>query len=157
MKQIIAFSRNKAAPEHPEFEWFEDDSCLTFNDGEPIVLRFGDNDRDDYNLRIPWFDCYNELILYWYRNEKDAEKEDYIDCAYICGSSSITFLFNDGTTQQFKVCAGDAICDEYDEDEDEPIGVLKELSEFLEKYIENNGCESPSKYMIVPEVEFMDI
>lgn len=157
MKQIIAFSRNKEAPEHPEYEWFEDESGLTFNGGEPIVLRFGDNDREDYNLRIPWFDCDNDLLLYWYSNEKDVEKEHYLDYEYICGSSSITFLFDDGTTKQFKVRDGDAIWNEYDEDEDEPIGVLKELSEFLEKYIENGGCESPSKYMIIPEVEFMDI
>lgn len=157
MKQIIAFSKDREAPEHPEYEWFEDESGLTFNGGEPLVLRFGDNDRDDFNLRIPWYDCDSDLILYWYRNEEDAEKEDYLDYEYICGSSSITFLFDDGTTKQFKVCRGDSIWDDWDNDKDEPIGVLKELADFLEEYIENGGCDSSSKYMIVPEVEFMDI
>ena len=36
-------------------------------------------------------------------------------------------------------------------------GVYKELVEFLEDYIENGGYETTSKYMLVPEVEFMDI
>lgn len=156
MKQIIAFSKSKEAPEHPEYEWFEDDTGLTFNDGEPLVLRFGNNDRDDFNLKLPWYDCDNDLLLYWYRNEKDAEYENYIDYEYICGSNSITFLFDDGTTQQFKVRSGD-IWDDWDNDKEEPIGVLKELSDFLEEYIKNGGCVNTSKYMIVSEVEFMDI
>ena len=157
MKQIIAFSRSKEAPEHPEYEWFEDETGLTFNDGDPLVLRFGDNDRDDYNRKTPWFDCDNDLVLYWYRDEEDAEEENYCDYEYICGSSSITFLFNDGTTKQFKVRDGDAIWNDWDDDNEEPIGVLKELTEFLEEYMKNGGYESPSKYMIVPDVEFMDI
>lgn len=157
MKQIIAFSRNKEAPEHPEYEWFEDETGLTFNGGKPLVLRFGDNDRENYNLKTPWFDCDNDLVLYWYRNEEDAEEEDYRDYEYICGSSSITFLFDDGTTKQFKVRDGDAIWNEWDDDDEEPIGVLKELAEFLQEYMKNDGCETPSKYVLVPEVEFMDI
>ena len=157
MKQIIAFSKNKEAPEHPEYEWFEDESCLTFNGGEPIVLRFGNNNRECWNQKTPWFDCDSDLVLYWYRNEENAADENYIDYDYICGSSSITFLFNDGTTKQFKVGPRDRIWNDWDNDKEKPIGVLKELAEFLEKYIENNGYESPSKYMIVPEVEFMDI
>lgn len=157
MKQIIAFSRNKEAPEHPEYEWFEDETGLTFNGGEPLVLRFGDNDRDNFNLKNPWYDCDNDLVLYWYRNERDARDEDYLDYEYICGSSSITFLFDDGTTKQFKVDRGDSIWDEWDDDDEAPIGVYKELVKFLKEYIKNGGCESPSKYMIVPEVEFMDI
>ena len=61
MKQIIAFSRNKEAADHPgDYEWFEDESGLTFNDGEPLVLRFGDNDRDNFNLKTPWFDIHRE-------------------------------------------------------------------------------------------------
>lgn len=158
MKQIIAFSRNKEAAEHPaDYEWFEDDAGLTFNGGEPLVLRFGDNDRDVFNLKSPWFDCDNDLVLYWYRNERDARDEDYIDYEYICGSSSITFLFDDGTIKQFKVRSGDSIWNEWDDDKEEPIGVYKELLEFLKAYIKEGGCESASKYMIVPEVEFMDI
>lgn len=158
MKQIIAFSRNKEAAEHPaDYEWFEDDAGLTFNGGEPLVLRFGDNDRDAFNLKSPWFDCDNDLVLYWYRNERDARDEDYLDYEYICGSSSITFLFDDGTIKQFKVRSGDSIWDEWDDDEEEPIGVYKELLEFLKAYIKDGCCESASKYMIVPEVEFMDI
>lgn len=158
MKQIIAFSRNKEAADHPgDYEWFEDESGLTFNDGEPLVLRFGDNDRDNFNLKTPWFDCDNDLVLYWYRNERDARDEDYIDYEYICRSSSITFLFDDGTIKQFKVRSGDSLWDEWDDDEEEPIGVYKELLEFLKAYIKEGGCVSESKYMIVPEVEFMDI
>jgi hypothetical protein len=158
MKQIIAFSRNKEALEHPEYEWFEDESGLTFNNGKPIVLRFGDNYRECYNQKTArWFDCDNDLVLYWYYDEEDAEGEDYIDYDYICGSSSITFLFDDGTTKQFKVRDGNAIWDEWDVANEEPIGVYKELIKFLEEYIKNGGYESPSKYMIVPEVEFMDI
>ena len=157
MKQIIAFSKDREAPEHPEYEWFEDDTGLTFNGGEPLVLRFGNNNDALFNLKSPWYDCDNDLLLYWYRNEKDAENENYLDYEYICGSSSLTFLFDDGTIKQFKVRSGDSIWDEWDDDEEEPIGVLKELSEFLEEYIKNGGCVSESKYMIVSEVEFMDI
>ena len=158
MKQIIAFNRNKEASEHPgDYEWFEDDAGLTFNGGDPLVLRFGDNDRDVFNLKSPWFDCDNDLVLYWYRNERDARDEDYLDYEYLCGSSSITFLFDDGTIKQFKTTSGDSLWDEWDYDEDEPTGVYKELLEFLKDYISNGGCESESKYMIVPEVEFMDI
>ena len=158
MKQIIAFSRNKEAADHPgDYEWFEDESGLTFNDGEPLVLHFGDNDRDNFNLKTPWFDCDNDLVLYWYRNERDARDEDYIDYEYICRNSSITFLFDDGTIKQFKVRSGDSLWDEWDDDEEEPIGVYKELLEFLKAYIKEGGCVSESKYMIVPEVEFMDI
>ena len=157
MKQIIAYSRDKEAPEHPEYEWFEDESGLNFNDGEPIVFRFGDYDRDEYNLKTPWFDCDNDLVLYLYRNEKDADNENYRDYEYICGSSSITFLFDDGTTKQFKVDRSDSIWDEWDGDKKEPTGVYKELVEFLEDYIENGGYETAPKYMLVPEVEFMDI
>ena len=158
MKQIIAFSRNKEASEHPgDYEWFEDDAGLTFNGGDPLVLRFGDNDRDVFNLKSPWFDCDNDLVLYWYRNERDARDEDYLDYEYLCGSSSLTFLFDDGTIKQFKTSSGDSLWDEWDDDEEEPIGVYKELLEFLKDYINNGGCESESKYMIVPEVEFMDI
>lgn len=158
MKQIIAFSRNKEASEHPgDYEWFEDDAGLTFNGGDPLVLRFGDNDRNVFNLKSPWFDCDNDLVLYWYRNERDARDEDYLDYEYLCGSSSITFLFDDGTIKQFKTSSGDSLWYEWDYDEDEPIGVYKELLEFLKDYISNGGCESESKYMIVPEVEFMDI
>ena len=158
MKQIIAFSRNKEASEHPgDYEWFEDDAGLTFNDGDPLVLRFGDNDRDVFNLKSPWFDCDNDLVLYWYRNERDTRDEDYLDYEYLCGSSSITFLFDDGTIKQFKTSSGDSLWDEWDDDEEEPTGVYKELLEFLKDYISNGGCESESKYIIVPEVEFMDI
>lgn len=158
MKQIIAFSRNKEAADHPgDYEWFEDESGLTFNDGEPLVLRFGDNDRDNFNLKTPWFDCDNDLVLYWYRNERDADNENYCDYKYICGNSSITFLFDDGTIKQFKVRSGDSLWNEWDDDEEEPIGVYKELLEFLKAYIKEGGCVSESKYMIVPEVEFMDI
>lgn len=39
----------------------------------------------------------------------------------------------------------------------EPTGVYKELVAFLEDYIENDGYETAPKYMLVPEVEFMDI
>lgn len=157
MKQIIAYSRDKEAPEHPEYEWFKDESGLNFNDGEPIVFRFGDYDRDEYNLKTPWFDCDNDLVLCLYRNEKDADNENYRDYEYICGSSSITFLFDDGTTKQFKVDRSDSIWDEWDGDKKEPTGVYKELVAFLEGYIENGGYETASKYMLVPEVEFMDI
>lgn len=157
MKKIIAFCKDIAAPEHPEYEWFEDESGLNFNDGEPIVFRFGDYVRDEHNLKTPWFDCDNDLILYLYRNEKDADNENYRDYEYICGSSSITFLFDDGTTKQFKVDRSDSIWDEWDGDKKEPTGVYKELVAFLEGYIENGGYETASKYMLVPEVEFMDI
>ena len=157
MKRIIAFCQNREAPEHPDFNWFEDDNGLRFNDGDPLVLRFGDNDCDNYNRKEPWFDCDNDLVLYWYRNEEDARDEDYLDYEYICGSSSITFLFDDGSTKQFKVDRGDSIWDEWDDDDEAPIGVYKELLDFLKDYIKNGGCESSSKYMIVPEVEFMDI
>lgn len=158
MKKIIAFSRNIAAPEHPSYEWFCAMSKLCFfNRGRPLIFRFGNNDTETYNQKTPWFDDDNDIKLYWYDNEADAEHEDYIDYEYVCGLSSITFLFDDGTTLQFKTPDGNCIWSEWDGDKKEPVGVYKELVEFLEDYIRNSGYETASKYMLIPEVEFMDI
>ena len=157
MKKIIAFIRNIAPPVHPSYEWFKAMADSTFNQGRPLILRFGNNYTEEHNLKTPWFDYDNDIILYWYDNEADAEDEDYIDFEYVCGGRSITFLFDDGTTRQFKTPYGDCIWSEWDGDKNEPTGVYKELVEFLEDYIENGGYETASKYMLVPEVEFMDI
>lgn len=158
MKKIIAFSRNIAAPEHPSYEWFCTGSELRFfNRGRPLIFRFGNNDAETYNQKIPWFDADNDIKLYWYDNEAAAEHEDYIDYEYVCGGSSITFLFDDRTTRQFKTPGGNYIWSEWDGDKKEPTGVYKELVEFLEDYIRNGSYETASKYMLVPEVEFMDI
>ena len=157
MKKIIAFSRNIAAPEHPIYGWFCAMSELRFNRGRPLIFRFGNNDTETYNQKTPWFDDDNDIKLYWYDNEADAEHEDYIDYEYVCGLSSITFLFDDRTTRQFKTPDGNCIWSEWDGDKKEPVGVYKELVEFLEDYIKNGGYETASKYMLVSEVEFMDI
>ena len=157
MKKIIAFSRNIAAPEHPSYEWFCARAESQFNRGRPLILRFGNNYTEEYNQKTPWFDFYNDIKLYWYDNEADAEDEDYIDFEYVCGGRSITFLFDDGTTRQFKTPDGNCILSEWDSGKNEPTGVYKELVEFLEDYIRNGGYETASKYMLVPEVEFMDI
>ena len=157
MKKIIAFSGNIAAPEHPSYEWFCAMSGLRFNRGRPLIFRFGNNDTETYNQKTPWFDDDNDIKLYWYDNEAAAEHEDYIDYEYVCGGSSITFLFDDRTTRQFKTPGGNYIWPEWDGDKKEPTGVYKELVEFLEDSIKNGGYETASKYMLVPEVEFMDI
>ena len=157
MKKIIAFSRNIAAPEHPSYEWFCAMSELRFNRGRPLIFRFGNNDTETYNQKTPWFDDDNDIKLYWYDNEAAAEHEDYIDYEYVCGGSSITFLFDDRTTRQFKTPDGNCIWSEWDGDKKEPVGVYKELVEFLEDYIRNGSYETASKYILVPEVEFMDI
>ena len=157
MKKIIAFSRNIAAPEHPSYEWFCAMSELCFNRGRPLIFRFGNNDTETYNQKTPWFDDDNDIKLYWYDNEAAAEHKDYIDYEYICGGSSITFLFDDRSTRQFKTPGGNCIWSEWDGDKKEPVGVYKELVEFLEDYIKNGGYETASKYMLIPEVEFMDI
>lgn len=157
MKKIIAFSKDIAAPEHPSYEWFYARSESQFNQGAPLIFRFGNNDTKTYNQKIPWFDDENDIKLYWYDNEADAEHEDDIDSEYVCAADSITFLFDDGTTRQFKTPYGDCIWTEWDGDKKEPTGVYKELVEFLEDYIENGGYETASKYMLVQEVEFMDI
>lgn len=157
MKKIIAFSKDIAAPEHPNYEWFYDKSESQFNRGAPLIFRFGNNDTETYNQKTPWFDFDNDIKLYWYDNEADAEHEDYIDYEYICAADLITFLFDDGTTRQFKIPYGDCIRYEWDDDKKKPTGVYKELIEFLEDYIEKGGCETAPKYMLVPEVEFMDI
>ena len=157
MKKIIAFSRNIAAPEHSSYEWFKAMADSTFNRGRPLILRFGNNDTETYNQKTPWFDDDNDIKLYWYDNEADAEHEDYIDFEYVCGVSSITFLFDDGMTRQFKTPDGNCIWSEWDRAKKEPTGVYKELVEFLKDYIKNGGYETASKYMLVPEVEFMDI
>lgn len=136
---------------------FASDSNLRFNDGKPLVLRFGGAEWIGFTQKTPWFDHENDFSLYWYRNEKDTEKERHIDYDYICGNSSVTFLFDDGTTKQFKTDHGDCLWSEWDDEEEKPIGVYKDLIEFLEDYIKNGGCESESKYMITNEVEFMDI
>ena len=132
-------------------------SELRFNRGRPLIFRFGNNDTETYNQKTPWFDDDNDIKLYWYDNEADAEHEDYIDYEYVCGLSSITFLFDDRTTRQFKTPDGNCIWSEWDGDKKEPVGVYKELVEFLEDYIKNGGYETASKYMLVSEVEFMDI
>ena len=157
MKKIIAFSRNIAAPEHPSYEWFCFMSGLRFNRGRPLIFRFGNNDTETYNQKTPWFDDDNDIKLYWYDNEAATEHEDYIDYEYVCGGNSITFLFDDGSTLQFKTPDGNCIWSEWDDDKKEPVGVYKELVEFLEDYIRNGGYETASKYMLVSEVEFMDI
>lgn len=157
MKKIIAFSRNIAALEHPCYEWFCAMSELRFNRGRPLIFRFGNNDTETYNQKTPWFDDDNDIKLYWYDNEAAAEHKDYIDYEYVCGGSSITFLFDDRSTRQFKTPDGNCIWFEWDGDKKEPVGVYKELVEFLEDYIRNGGYETASKYMLVPEVEFMDI
>ena len=158
MKKIIAFSRNIAAPEHPSYEWFCTGSELRFfNRGRPLIFRFGNNDAETYNQKISWFDADNDIKLYWYNSEADAEHEEYIDYEYVCGGSSITFLFDDRTTRQFKTPDGNCIWFEWDGDKKEPVGVYKELVEFLEDYIRNGSYETASKYMLIPEVEFMDI
>lgn len=109
MKKIIAFSRNIAAPEHPSYEWFCAMSKLCFfNRGRPLIFRFGNNDTETYNQKTPWFDDDNDIKLYWYDNEA-AEHEDYIDYEYVCGDNSITFLFDDRSTRQFKTPDGNCI------------------------------------------------
>ena len=157
MKKIIAFSRNIAAPEHPSYEWFWFMSGLRFNRGRPLIFRFGNDETETYNQKTPWFDDDNDIKLYLYDNEAATEHEDYIDYEYVCGGSSITFLFDDGSTLQFKTPDGNCIWSEWDGDKKEPVGVYKELVEFLEDYIRKGGYETASKYMLVPEVEFMDI
>ena len=157
MKKIIAFSRNIAAPEHPSYEWFCAMSELRFNRGRPLIFRFGNNDTETYNQKTPWFDDDNDIKLYWYDNEVATEHEDYIDYEYVCGGSSITFLFDDRSTRQFKTPDGNCIWSEWDRAKKEPVGVYKELVEFLKDYIRKGGYETTSKYMLVPEVEFMDI
>lgn len=156
MKKIIAFSRNIAAPEHPSYEWFYDKSESQFNRGGPLIFRFGNDETETYNQKIPWFDYDNDIKLYWYDNEADAERENYIDYEYVCGSSSITFLFDDRSTRQFKTPDGNCIWTEWD-DKKAPTGVYKELVAFLEDYIKNGSYETAPKYMLVQEVEFMDI
>lgn len=159
MKKIIAFSRNIAAPEHPIYGWFCDRSNSHFNGGRPLIFRFGNDETEACNQETPWFDYDNNIKLYWYDNEIDAEYEEYkyIDYEYVCGGSSITFLFDDRTTRQFKTPGGNCIWSEWDRAKKEPIGVYKELVKFLEDYIRNGGYKTASKYMLVPEVEFMDI
>ena len=157
MKKIIAFSKDIAAPKHPSYEWFCDMAESCFNRGGPLIFRFGNDETEACNQETPWFDYDNDIKLYWYDNEVDAEHEDYIDYEYVCGSSSITFLFDDRTTRQFKTPDGNCIRSEWDRAKKEPVGVYKELVEFLEDYIRNGGYETAPKYMLVPEVEFMDI
>ena len=157
MKKIIAFTKNIAAPKHPSYKWFCARSKSQFNRGGPLIFRFGNDETEAYNQKTPWFDDDNDIKLYWYDNETDAEYEDYIDYEYVCVGSSITFLFDDGSTLQFKTPDGNCIRSEWDRAKKEPVGVYKELVEFLEDYIRNGGYETTSKYMLVPEVEFMDI
>ena len=153
MKKIIAFSKDIAATEHPSYEWFCAMSESYFNWGCPLIFRFGNDDTEVRNQKTPWFDCDNDIKLYWYDNEMDAE----IDFKYVCDGSSITFLFDDRTTRQFKTPGGNCIWSEWDRTKKEPAGVYKELVKFLEDYIRKGGYETASKYMLVPEVEFMDI
>ena len=158
MKKIIAFSRDIAAPEHPSYEWFCDISGLRFNRGGPLIFRFGNEETEACNQETPWFDYDNGIELYWYDNEVDAEHENHIDYEYyVCCGSSITVLFDDRSTRQFKTPDGNCIRSKWDCAIKEPTGVYKELIGFLEDYIRKGGYETALKYMLVPEVEFMDI
>lgn len=157
MKKIIAFTKDIVAPEHPSYEWFCARSESWFNRGGPLIFRFGNDETEACNQETPWFDYDNDIKLYWYDNEADAEHEDYIDYEYVCGGSSITFLFDDRSTRQFKTPDGNYIWSEWDRAIKEPTGVYKELVGFLEDYIRKGGYETAPKYMLIPEVEFMDI
>ena len=157
MKKIIAFTKNIAAPEHPSYEWFCARSKLRFNRGGPLIFRFGNEEMEACNQETPWFDYDGGIKLYWYDNETDAEHEDYIDYEYVGGGSSITFLFDDRTIRQFKTPDGNCIWSKWDRATKEPTGVYKELVGFLKDYIRKGGYETAPKYMLIPEVEFMDI
>lgn len=147
-KQIIAFCKEYNAQQHPDYNWFYHNSGDYFNDGEPIIMRFYDDDGD-YTRFTPYFDSDNDLEMAWFGKEEDIANDDVIDHGYITTRQQVSFLFNDGTVKSFETPDSDkCIRDYFDEVTETPIGVYAELVEFLKAYVKNGYYEDQELFAI---------
>lgn len=154
MKKIIAYSKERNAEQHPTYEWFEYYGESLQRNGRPCILRFTDGDID-FNRMEPYFDCDNDIMLTWYRDESELEDENYCDYGYITSAESLTFLFDDGTTKTFATPDGLSIRRHFDDSTSQPTGVFEELVNFLREYMIKGGYEDKELYAI--EDGFEDI
>lgn len=155
MKKIIAYSKQRDAEKHPTLDWFQLYGESLQRDDRPCILRFTDGDCV-FNRMDPYYDCDNDIMLSWFRNESDLENEFYLDYGYITTQESVTFLFDDGTTKTFVTPDHRDIRQHFDDDTEQPTGVFEELVNFLKDYIKNSGYEDEKLYVLTDDV-FEDI
>lgn len=147
-KQIIAYCKDDDAEQHPDYDWFYHNSGDYFNDGEPIIMRFCDEDGD-YTKFTPYYDGDNDLEMIWFAKEEDITNDDAIDHGYVTTRHQVAFLFNDGTVKTFIAPDPDkCIRDYFDEDTETPTGVYKELVDFLLDYVKNGYYEDLELFAI---------
>lgn len=155
-KQIIAYCKEDNAEQHPDYDWFYSNSGDYFNSGEPIIMRFCDEDGD-YTKFTPYYDGDNDLEMIWFAKEEDITNDDAIDNGYVTTRHQVAFLFNDGTVKTFIAPDPDkCIRDYFDEDTETPTGVYKELVDFLLDYVKN-GYYKDLELFAIEEDGFDDI
>lgn len=150
-KQIIAFCKEYNAQQHPDYDWFYNNSGDFFNSGEPIIMRFCGEDGD-YIGFTPYYDGDNDLEMTWYDKEEDITNDDAIDRGYLTTRHRVAFLFNDGTVKSFIAPEPNKeIRDYFDNETETPTGVYKELVEFLIDYVKNGYYEDQELFAIEEE------
>lgn len=155
MKKIIAYSKQRDAEQHPTLDWFQRyGESLQYN-GHPCILRFTDGSCD-FTSKEPYFDCDNDILLTWYRDEFELKHNNYYDYGFITNKATVTFLFDDGTTKTFATSDGIDIRAYFDDFTEQPTGVFAELVDFLRDYIRNGGYEDEKLYILTDDV-FEDI
>ncbi len=147
MKKIIAYSKQSDADKHLSLDWFQLYGESLVRNDRPCILRFTDGDVD-FNRMEPYFDCDNDIMLTWYKDESDLDDEDYCDYGYLTTMESVTFLFDDGTAKKFATSDGSDIRQNFDESAERPTGVFEELVNFLREYIIKGGYEDEELYAI---------
>lgn len=155
MKKIIAYSKQPDAEQHLSLDWFQLYGESLQRDDHPCILRFTDGDCV-FDRMDPYFDCDNDIMLSWFRNESDLENEFYCDYGYLTTEKSITFLFDDGTTKKFATTDGSDIRQHFDDSSEQPTGVFEELVNFLKEYMVKGGYEDKELYALADDV-FEDI
>ena len=147
MKKIIAYSKQYDADQHLSLDWFQCYGESLMRNERPCILRFTDGDVD-FNRTEPYFDCDNDIMLTWYKDESDLEDEDYCDYGYLTTMESITFLFDDGTIKKFATSDGSDIRQNFDNSTEQPTGVFEELVNFLREYMIKGGYKDEELYAI---------
>lgn len=155
MKKIIAYSKQRDAEQHLSLDWFQLYGESLQRDDRPCILRFTDGDCV-HNRMEPYFDCDNDIMVAWFRNESELEDEFYCDYGYLTTEESITFLFDDGTAKKFATTDGSDIRQHFDDSTEQPTGVFEELVNFLKEYMVKGGYEDKELYALADDV-FEDI
>lgn len=147
MKKIIAYSKQRDAEQHLSLDWFQLYGESLQRDDRPCILRFTDGDCV-FDRMEPYFDCDNDIMLTWYKDESDLEDEDYCDYGFLTTMESVTFLFDDGTFKKFATSDGSDIRQNFDDFAERPTGVFEELVNFLREYMIKGGYEDEELYAI---------